>query len=181
MNRDIWGRDRDDPRRMGRDIEPDRRDFGQADYSQDYGYDAESRTGYRVDPRTGLREDYDRADGDRDYARDPALRGDYRRDETRHEPRTFEGGSRRDRRRASHDRVIWAVICERLDRARGLDVSNIDVRVENGVVFLEGVARNRKEKRRAEELAETEGVADVVNALRIRGHTDGDLRRSSGF
>ncbi len=180
MNRDIWGRDRDDPRRSERPAEADRRDFGQADYSEDYRYDPESRTGYRVDPGRNAREDYGQADFSRDYAYDPATRTGYRRDEA-HEPRTFEGGSRRDRRRASHDRVIWAVICERLDRARGLDVSNIDVRVENGVVFLEGVARNRKEKRRAEDLAETEGVADVVNALRIRGHTDGDLRRNPGF
>ncbi len=187
MNRDIWGRDRDDPRRLER--EGDRRDFGQADYSRDYAYDPETRSGYRVDRPDTVRDDYGQADFSRDYAYDPVGRQGYRRPdgpdhdlEARHEPRTFEGrGSPRDRRRASHDRVIWAVICERLDRARGLDASHIEVRVEDGTVFLDGTARNRREKRRAEELAETEGVVDVVNGLRLRGHTGGGWRRNFGF
>ena len=194
MNRDIWGRDRDDPRRFERDVDRDRdrdrRDFGQADYSEDYAYDPDSRSGYRVDRRemTG-RDDYGQADFDRDYAYDPATRQAYRRaDEPdrddyarRTEPRSFDGRERRDRRRDSHDRVIWAVVCERLDRARGLDASHIDVRVEDGTVFLEGTARSRREKRRAEELAETEGVVDVVNGLRLRGHSGGGWRRTLGF
>lgn len=190
MNRDIWGRDRDDPRRFDRDLDHDRRDFGQADYSEDYAHDPDTRTGYRVDRREASRDDYGQADFGRDYGYDPATRQGYRRaDEPdrddyarRDEPRAFDGrGSSRDRRRASHDRVIWAVICERLDRARGLDASHIDVRVEDGTVFLDGVARSRREKRRAEELAETEGVVDVVNGLRLRGHTGGGWRRSLGF
>lgn len=170
MNRDFWGRDRDDPRRHDHG---DRRDFGQADYSRDYAYDPDTRTGYRVDPGAP---DYDPA-YDRERAYD---RAGYRRTD---EPRAFEGGqaSSRDRKRASHDRVIWAVVCERLDRARGLDASHIEVRVEDGVIFLEGVARNRREKRRAEDLAEVEGVTDIVNGLRVRGHTGGGLRRSLGF
>jgi hypothetical protein len=192
MNRDIWGRDRDDPRRFERDVsrdgDRDRRDFGQADYSEDYGYDPATRTGYRQDRPETVRDDYGQADFGRDYAYDPTTRQGYRRaDEPdrddyarREEPRAFDGRGR-DRRRASHDRVIWAVICERLDRARGLDASHIEVRVEDGTVFLDGVARNRREKRKAEELAETEGVVDVVNGLRLRGHTGGGWRRSLGF
>lgn len=170
MNRDFWGRDRDDTRRHDA---ADRRDFGQADYSRDYAYDPDTRTGYRVDPGAP---DYDPA-----YDRERAYqRAGYRRaDETRaFDERT---ASPRDRKRAAHDRVIWAVVCERLDRSRGLDASHIEVRVEDGVVFLDGVARNRREKRRAEDLAEVEGVADVVNALRIRGHSSGGWRRSLGF
>lgn len=196
MNRDIWGRDRDDPRRLERDVDQgrDRRDFGQADYSEDYAYDPATRTGYRLDRPDTVRDDYGQADFGRDYAYDPATRQGYRRaDEPeredyarRSEPRAFDGrepapASARDRRRASHDRVIWAVICERLDRARGLDASHIEVRVEDSTVFLDGTARNRREKRRAEELAETEGVVDVVNGLRLRGHTGGGWRRNLGF
>jgi hypothetical protein len=168
MNRDFWGRHRDDPHRHDA---ADRRDFGQADYSRDYAYDPDTRTGYRVDPGAP---DYDR--DDREYAYE---RAGYRRGE---EPRAFDRHeSSRDRKRASHDRVIWAVVCERLDRARGLDASHIDVRVEDGVVFLDGLARNRREKRRAEELAELEGVVDIVNGLRVRGHDGGGWRRSLGF
>lgn len=190
MNRDIWGRDRDDPRRFERDVDrhPDRRDFGQADYSEDYAYDPATRTGYRQDRPETVRDDHGQADFGRDYAYDPATRAGYRRaDEPGpDEPRAFAPRgpapeSVRDRRRASHDRVIWAVICERLDRARGLDASHIEVRVEDGTVFLDGTARNRREKRRAEELAETEGVVDVVNGLRLRGHIGGGWRRSLGF
>jgi osmotically-inducible protein OsmY len=207
MHRDYWGRDRDDPRGFGRAIDRDadrrhdrddprdhqRRDFGQADYSEDYAYDPDTRSGYRVDRRemTG-RDDYGQADFDRDYAYDPATRQGYRRDDERdrddyarhEEPRSFdrtERHDRRDRRRDSQDRVIWAVVCERLDRARGLDASHIDVRVEDRVVFLEGTARNRREKRRAEDLAEVEGVVDVVNSLRLRGHDGGGWRRAFGF
>lgn len=168
MNRDFWGRDRDDQRQHNA---ADRRDFGQADYSRDYAYDPDTRSGYRVDPGAP---DYDAAQ-DRERA--------YERAGYRSEPRAFDGGhvSSRDRKRASHDRVIWAVVCERLDRARGLDASQIEVRVEDGVIFLDGVARNRREKRRAEDLAEVEGVADIVNGLRVRGHTGDGSRRRFGF
>lgn len=193
MNRDIWGRDRHDPRRFERDVDTgrDRRDFGQADYSEDYAYDPSARAGYRVERPETARDDYGQADFGRDYAYDPAARQGYRRTETperdgcvrREEPRVFDSrASSRDRRRASHDRVIWAVVCERLDRARGLDASQIEVRVEDGTVFLDGTAKNRREKRRAEELAETEGVVDVVNGLRLRGHDGGGgWRRTFGF
>lgn len=184
MNRDIWGRHREDPRRLDRDIDRhedrDRRDFGQADYSQDYAYDPQTRTGYRTDGADGRRDGY----GPGDPRRDPAPRDGYHREaaHVRDEPRAFESrGSERDRRRASHDRVIWAVVCERLDRARGLDASHIQVRVEDGVVFLDGTARNRREKRKAEDLAETEGVVDIVNGLRLRGHDGGGWRRTFGF
>lgn len=208
MHREYRGRDREDPRGFGRAIDRDRhpdwdrdrrhdrRDFGQADYSEDYAYDPDTRSGYRVDERDlDRRDDYGQADFDRDYAYDPDARQGYRRaDEPdrddyarRHEPRSFdrhdrdEREDRRDRRRDSRDRVIWAVVCERLDRARGLDASHIDVRVEEGVVFLDGTARSRREKRRAEDLAEVEGVVDVVNGLRLRSHSGGGWRRAFGF
>ncbi|MFN3512198.1 MAG: BON domain-containing protein [Phenylobacterium sp.] len=165
--------DRYDYRRRDHDL----RDFGQADYSEDYGYDPDTRTGYRRDERGALDDDYGQADFGRDYAYDPERREGYRRDardlDRRYdEPRSFERReSERDRRRRSEDRVIWAVVSERLDRARGLDASDIEVRVEDGVVFLDGMARNRREKRRAEDLAEVEGVRDVVNGLRLRRHS----------
>lgn len=156
MHRDIWGRHRDEP--LG-----DRRDFGQADYSQDYGYDASHRTGYRVGPEG--------QDG-RDHAYDPTARSGYRRaDETERvhadEPRSFEHDPR-VRRRVAADRVIWALVSERLERARRLDAAYIEVRVQDGVVFLSGTTRTRKGKRMAEDLADVDGVVDVVNGLRLR-------------
>lgn len=173
MHRDIWGRHRDDPRPAPRD-EPlgDRRDFGQADYSQDYGYDAGQRTGYRVGPEGQDGRDYGQADFGRDYAYDPATRSGYRRTDDvervhAEEPRSFEHDPR-VRRRVAADRVIWALVSERLERARRLDAAYIEVRVQDGVVFLSGTTRTRKGKRMAEDLADVDGVVDVVNGLRLR-------------
>lgn len=60
----------DDPRSIGRPAQ--REDFGQADFSNDYGYDADRRQGYRAADEIGEgREDYGQADYSTDYAFDP--------------------------------------------------------------------------------------------------------------
>lgn len=186
--RDMWNRhnDRHEPDRTRSDY--DRRDFGQADYSEDYAYDPRTRTGYRQEPAV-LHDDYGQADFSRDYAYDPAGRTAYRReedfrdadrrwDERRGEPRSFdrpEAGERRlderGRRQGASDRLIRAIVTERINSERRLDSSDIEVRVEDGVVFLDGTARNRDEKRRAEDLADIDDVVDVVNGLRLRAKT----------
>jgi len=210
MAREDWRERDDDVRRRGRD------DFGLADYSNDYGYDPDRRSGYRAEDeyREAL-EDYGQADYSRDRDYDPDRRraqagyeadrdygrrmdaGDYR---DRGEPRSwldraeafFTGHPRRDpdprreealrrdherreararRRRGPSDRVLWAVIMERLDDAR-VDARDIDVIVEDAEVTLNGTVRHKADKRRIEDIADIDGVGHVQNNLRVRdrGH-----------
>lgn len=136
---------RDDP--VERRFE-DRDDYGQADYSADYAYDPAARSGYSRDERDD--------------------RGPY-------EPRTWRGRSpdlrrdeRRDRARLAVDHRILAIVTERLERDRRIDTSDVEITVEDGVVYLTGSARTREGKRRIENLVDVDGVSDVVNSLRVR-------------
>jgi hypothetical protein len=189
---------RDDDRR---DWMRNRDDFGQADYSTDYGYDARRRAGYRAEEDLNVRDDYGQADYSNDIAYDSREGRAYRRgedgnrdygrrmdegrypgdDDRRHGPRSWAeraGGflsgrrdedERRDtRRRGPSDRVLWAVISERLDDERRLDLSDVDVIVENGEVTLNGTVRRKEDKRRIEDIADIEGVRHVQNNLRVR-------------
>jgi len=203
MSRYDW-RDRDEDR-QGRRVDPrDQDDFGQADYSRDYGYDPESRTGYRTTEREGERlqgEDYGQADYSRDWAYDRD-RGPYRRSEEGLRGRDAEAGYRDDgrrdgreprswmdragdflagrdadgdgprRRRGPSDRVLWAVIVERLKDQRGLDLSDVEMLVDNAEVTLNGTVRRKEDKRRIEDVADVDGVRHVQNNLRVRdrGH-----------
>ena len=163
-----------DPRRRAgyrRDEEMRARDddYGQADYSSDYGYDPERRSAYR-------RYSAD----DREYAQ-RMNDGDGRRDD---QPRSwmeragevFSGDHRRAsdlrarRRRGPSDRVLWAVISERLEDARGLDLHGVDVVVEDAEVTLNGTVRHKSDKRRIEDIADIDGVRHVQNNLRVREH-----------
>ena len=94
MQREDW-RDLEAERlRRLSDRDRDRNDYGQADYSNLYGYDPRTRSGYRA---------YDdgRAPEPRRY--DAYDRDDHRRIDAR------------DRRSGPSDRVLWAVIMERLE------------------------------------------------------------------
>jgi len=182
----------------------ERDDYGQADYSSDYGYDERHRTGYRADEDIRRRSDdfgqadyssdyaYDRdrrvayrrySDGDGDYARRMDS-GDYRPDEG---PRSWmdragaffaPGGrpadaeTRSRRRRGPSDRVLWAVIVERLEDERGLDLRDVEVSVEDAEVTLNGRVRHKADRRRIEDIADIDGVRHVQNNLRVhdRGH-----------
>jgi len=186
MARDDFSRDP----RWGRGADPrEADDFGQADYSRDYGYDPERRTGYRVEdagpPRTN---DYGQADYSNDYVYDPERGRAYRRfsEDDRVAPEAdrrswmdragafFSGSPRRDdevrqvRRRGPSDRVLWAVIVERLEDERRLDLRDVEVIVENAEVTLNGSVRRKEDKRRIEDVADIEGVRHVQNNLRVR-------------
>lgn len=144
MRREDW-RDLESERlRRLRDRERD--DYGQADYSNLYGYDPRTRSGYRA---------YDdgRPDGD---GYDPRY-VDVRRDDLR-----------RAGRGAPSDRVLWAVIMERLDDERRLDISGVEVDVLDGEVTLNGFVRHKADKRRVEDIADIDGVRNVQNNLRTR-------------
>lgn len=136
-----------------RDRDRDRGDFGQADYSDLYGYDARHRTGYRA---------FD--DG---------------RPETTHDGARPRAGSdwdyeqRRTRRDGPSDRVLWAVIMERLDDERRLDMREVEVEVVDGEVILNGVVRHKADKRRIEDIVDIDGVRNVQNNLRPKERSRG--------
>jgi hypothetical protein len=217
MAREDWTREEQDDRRRREDERGRRRleDYGQADYSTDYAYDPDRRTGYRADDsapyrddepprrdyiRPGVRPDPRSAD-DPDYVR-RMEQGDYRRGEPeRHEGRSwvdragefFSGAGprhddrhddrrdvrearaedRRARRRGPSDRVLWAVIVERLEDERRLDLRDVDVIVEGCEVTLNGTVRRKEDKRRIEDIADIEGVRHVQNNLRVRDRDRG--------
>jgi len=182
------------PRHDGRD----RKDFGQADYSQDYGYDPRGRSGVRPEEAQRGRDDYGQADYSTDWAYDPERGGGYRRAD---EDRAFEGrpdersfmdragdflsgrprhpegppreadairGQERSGRRGPSDRVLWAVIMERLEGDRRVDLRHVRVTVHDGEVTLDGEVRTKEGKRRIEDLVDVDGVRNVQNNLRPR-------------
>jgi hypothetical protein len=184
--------ERDDARRAA-----PREDFGQADFSNDYGYDPERRAGYRVADETGERsDDYGQADYSTDYAYDRDRGRAYRRfaEDDGPPPRTYRDargdvvgernrswvdragaffGGRDEaeaprRRRGPSDRVLWAVIVERLEDERGLDLRDLEVLVENAEVTLNGTVRRKEDKRRIEDIADLDGIRHVQNNLRVR-------------
>jgi len=207
MAREDWQEHEEDRRRMaarGRE----RDDFGQADYSEDYGYDERRRSGYRAEEDVRPRgDDFGQADYSTDYAYDPD-RGAYRRysaDDRDYARRMDEGDYRpagqprswmdragaffspgprererdrdreadtraRRRRRGPSDRVLWAVIVERLEDERGLDLRGVEVIVEDAEVTLNGTVRHKADKRRIEDVADIDGVRHVQNNLRVRDH-----------
>jgi hypothetical protein len=183
MAREDW-QDREEERR--RAASRDRDDYGLVDYSQDYGYDGRRRAGYRIDEeRRAREEDYGQADYSADYAYDPESRSAYRRysaDDREYVRRMNDGDGRRAeqprswtdradtrarRRRGPSDRVLWAVITERLEDARGLDLRDVDVVVEDAEVTLNGTVRHKADKRRIEDIADIDGIRHVQNNLRV--------------
>jgi hypothetical protein len=161
-------------RRAGYRAEDDNRprsdDYGQADYSSDYAYDPERGGAYRrysaEDRDYGPRAD----DGDYRPARQPRSWMDRAGE--------FFAGSRapgvdarpRPRRRGPSDRVLWAVIVERLEDERGLDLRGVEVIVEDAEVTLNGKVRHKADRRRIEDVADIDGVRHVQNNLRVHEH-----------
>ncbi len=188
------------------DLEEERRrarlrdDYGQADYSDDYGYDAQRRSGYRAEEeRRPPSDDFGQADYSTTYGYDADQRQGYRRysaDDPDYARRMNDGDPRRadqprsfiDRagdffsprpaarpshaRRGPSDRVLWAVVMERLDHQRGLDLRDVRVIVEDAEVTLNGTVRHKADKRRIEDVADIDGIRHVQNNLRVRdrGH-----------
>jgi hypothetical protein len=150
---------RPDWMREDRDREPLRvrrfDDYGQADYSTEYAYDPARRAGYRPGDSYA-------------YSGESSLR--YRPGGVP-ERRTFDEPPperRVDPRRGPSDRVLWAVIVERLEDERGLDIRDVEVSVRGSEVFLDGTVRRKADKRRIEDVADIDGVTNVQNNLRVR-------------
>jgi len=176
-----------------------RDDYGQTDYSDDYGYEARRRAGYRADDDARARpDDFGQADYSTTYGYDADHRQGFRRystDDPDYARRMNAGEPRRseqprsfiDRageffsprpvatrpahaRRGPSDRVLWAVIMERLDHQRGLDLRDVRVAVEDAEVTLDGTVRHKADKRRIEDIADIDGIRHVQNNLRVRDH-----------
>lgn len=131
--------------RLSRHSDGDRRDYGQADYSDAYRYDPQTRTGYRA------------ANGGRDGDRPPEPRAGW------HDP-----SARPARRDGPSDRVLWAIVAERLEHERRLDLRDVEVIVLDAEVTLNGTVRHKADKRRIEDVADIEGVRNIQNNLRVR-------------
>jgi len=72
------------------------------------------------------------------------------------------------------DARIREDVCERLSWDEEVDASEIEVKVENGEVILEGRVATRPMKQLAEDLAQrVPGVIDVRNAIRVKPAADG--------
>jgi hypothetical protein len=163
------------------DVRPASDDYRRADYPTD-------RADYPTDrPYDRERGPYSRsAEQEGDYGRRMDT-GDYR--PTDAPPRSWleragavfgGGGAPREhdrpreheaarRRRGPSDRVLWAVIVERLEAERRIDLRDVDVVVQDGEVTLNGMVRRKEDKRRIEDVADIDGVHHVQNNLCVRG------------
>jgi len=73
-------------------------------------------------------------------------------------------------------------INDRLTWHSGIDATNIQVKVENGEVTLEGSVSDRNQKRMAEDLAEQiQGVNEVQNHLRVKSQSESGSSSMSGM
>jgi osmotically-inducible protein OsmY len=102
-----------------------------------------------------------------DYARDGGWSGAGRHDQYARDvhPRSHRGRGPKNWR---SDETIREIVNELLTEHDGIDASDVDVRVENGEVTLEGMVGSRWEKRLAEDIAlSCGGVHDVHNRLRV--------------
>jgi hypothetical protein len=144
-------------------------DYGQADYARDYDaargrpyqrFSGEDRSFGHPDDRGDGRSWMDRAG---DFLAGRPRHADYRSDEP---ARDYD--DRDHRRRGPSDRVLWAVIMERLDEQRRLDLRDVKVTVRDGEVILDGAVRRREDKRRIEDVVDVDGVRNVQNNLRPR-------------
>jgi hypothetical protein len=80
---------------------------------------------------------------------------------------SYAGRGSRNYKRS--DARIEEDVHETLERHHEIDATDIDVRVENGEVWLSGEVEDRRSRRLAEEIVEhVRGVRDVHNELRAR-------------
>jgi len=81
-------------------------------------------------------------------------------------PGEHTGRGPRGYRRA--DERIWEDACDRLTDDGHVDATDVEVKVDDGEVTLEGTVRSRDEKHHAEDIVDSvPGVRDVHNHLRV--------------
>jgi len=113
--------------------------------------------------------------GDLDWRRYAGV-GQSRESEMMRGPHTGRGPRSYQR----SDERIREDVCERLCQHGYLDASDIDVRVQNGEVTMQGTVNDRLAKRTAEDVAENVfGVKEVHNQLRVTQMTFGQEGQES--
>jgi hypothetical protein len=162
------GRDRD----WGRGEPMSRSDFGRGEFGRgDYGrsdWGGQGAGGFGT-PWSGGREEWEASRGDRDWGR-------YAGQSARREGETFRGphAGRGPKNYQRSDERIREDVCERLCQHGLIDASEVDVRVQNGEVTMQGSVNDRWAKRTAEDVAENVfGVKEVHNQLRVTQPTPG--------
>lgn len=79
------------------------------------------------------------------------------------------------------DERIREEVCERLTFSHRVDASKFEIFVSEGIVTLEGVVNNRRQRRLSEQLIEDlPGVKNVHNHLTILKHVDGWVPHKTG-
>ena len=107
-----------------------------------------------------------RPDYGHDYARDRGWSGGGAHDDYVRERPSFRGRGPKNWRRS--DERILEVVSELLTDHDGVDATDIEVKVQDGEVTLEGTVGSRWQKRLAEDIAAScGGVHDVHNRLRV--------------
>lgn len=147
---------------------------GFSDHDREFG--GRYGAGYRYGGETGWDRDLEIArafDRSREYG---PSRGFGDRQGTAIGRPNYSGRGPRNWRRS--DERITEDVNERLARDPDLDATDVEVRVNEGVVTLSGIVEDRRDKRRAEDIAEDVfGVDDIQNELKVR---HGFLSRLTG-
>jgi osmotically-inducible protein OsmY len=161
-------------------------------YSERYNYPSRYRSGETYGSRYNRESDYDR-----DYYRGRGLQERSWWDRASDEVSSWFGDEEAERRRRMDeqraqyrgrgprgyqrsDSRITEDINDRLTDDPYLDASDIEVKVSNREVILTGTVRNRRDKRRAEDIVEVvSGVTDVQNNLRVNREELADTSSSS--
>ena len=151
-------------------------DYPQQRYNYPTGFRSTERYGERergYGERSGRDYDYDREEGrgwlDRASDAVASWFGDEEAERRRRmdEQREHRGRGPKGYRRS--DERIKEDVNDRLSDDYYLDASDVEVAVENMEVTLTGTVRNRNDKRRAEDLADSvSGVTNVENRLRVK-------------
>ena len=114
-------------------------------------------------------QEYDRRYGREGYGGGPGREGSgagYGREGS--SPGRYAGRGPRGYQRS--DQRIFEQVCDHLTDHGDIDASDFEVHVENGVVTFTGTAEDRRQRRMAEDVAESvPGVKYVQNQLRLKG------------
>lgn len=115
---------------------------------------------------------YDRGYGNQEYGSQGSSRPSWSYTEVWFIPGPFSGQGPKGYQRS--DERIQEEVCERLTQHGHIDARNIEVKVQNGEVTLDGTVNDRQTKRLAEDVVDSlSGVREIHNNLRVQQHDQG--------
>ena len=136
--------------------------YGSSSYGSGYGSGGYGSSGYGVSGFGG----YGAWGRERDWGRPERESRDYGARDFTSMGGPHSGRGPRNYQRS--DERIREEVCELLTKHSYVDASDVDIRVQNGQVTLDGSVSDRRAKRTAEDLAESVwGVTEVQNRLRV--------------